>query len=311
METISLDNGKISISVKTHGAELSSLRCGDREYLWQADPEFWGRTSPVLFPIVGSVWNKQIRSHGKVLTMGQHGFARDMEFESTKITDSELWFRLASSPATLERFPYGFILEAGYRLSGRCVHVIWKVTNPAGSGEDLHFQIGAHPAFHWPMLTDKAISAGTAAMKEELTMSTERGFFRFDTDREVLHMSSIGEGGGFDASLERDIQLEDGAFIALDTHSFEEDAMVFEHGQTRAVSLCGQDRKPYLTVRYPDAPVVGLWSCPGKNAPFVCIEPWYGRADRRGFDGPFETREWINTLKPGATFTGGYSIEIE
>lgn len=307
----SLDNGIISIAVKEHGAELSSLRHAGREYLWQADPEFWGRTSPVLFPIVGSVWNKELRSHGQVFTMGQHGFARDMDFEFAGATDNELWFKLASSPATLERFPYDFILEIGYRLQGSSVQVIWKVTNPDSACEDLHFQIGAHPAFHWPLLSNEAIAGGTAAMKAELAGSTERGYFRFTAARTVLRKSVIREGGCFDEALQSDVELEDGAYIALDTASFDRDALVFEHGQTTAVSLCDQDRKPYLTVHYPDAPIIGLWSCPGKNAPFVCIEPWYGRADECGYDGPYDRKPWINTLPPGESFVGGYTIEVE
>lgn len=316
METLS--NAVISIGVKEHGAELSSLKYNGREYLWQADPEFWGRTSPVLFPMVGSVWAKQYLSHGRIYPMGQHGFARDMDFTLVSKTADEIWYRLESSPATLEKFPYDFCLEIGYKLIGKSVKVMWKVSNP--SAEELFFQIGAHPAFHWPMLSSGAIEAGTAAMKAELAFEpcpegAPRGFFRLgggflkDGNAAKLSKSVIGKGGCF--LKERVNDATDGqGYLAIGTNSFDSDALVYEDGQVNSVTLCAQDKTPYLTVRY-DAPVIGLWSPPGKNAPFVCIEPWYGRADDENYTGRYEEKPWINSLKPGATFEGGYTIEIE
>ena len=37
--------------------------------MWKADPKFWGRTSPVLFPFVGAVKEKQFRTKGQTYTM--------------------------------------------------------------------------------------------------------------------------------------------------------------------------------------------------------------------------------------------------
>ena len=52
-----LENELIAIEVEEHGAELKSLvrKNTGKEYMWKADPKFWGRTSPVLFPFVGAV----------------------------------------------------------------------------------------------------------------------------------------------------------------------------------------------------------------------------------------------------------------
>ena len=77
-----LENELIAIEVEEHGAELKSLvrKNTGKEYMWKADPKFWGRTSPVLFPFVGAVKEKQFRTKGQTYTMGQHGFARDMDF---------------------------------------------------------------------------------------------------------------------------------------------------------------------------------------------------------------------------------------
>ena len=53
-----LSNGILEIAVAETGAELTSLRrvTSPHEYLWQGDPTFWDRRAPILFPIVGRVW---------------------------------------------------------------------------------------------------------------------------------------------------------------------------------------------------------------------------------------------------------------
>ena len=54
METLS--NSILTVQIAEHGAELQSIKKDGKEYLWQGDAKFWGRRSPVLFPIVGRVW---------------------------------------------------------------------------------------------------------------------------------------------------------------------------------------------------------------------------------------------------------------
>ena len=55
---IELKNDQLTIKVAEMGAELQSIVDSDgREYLWQADPKYWPRRSPILFPIVCSVEN--------------------------------------------------------------------------------------------------------------------------------------------------------------------------------------------------------------------------------------------------------------
>ena len=140
-----LQNEYLSIQIAERGAELCSIMCNDKEYLWQADPKFWGRHSPVLFPIVGKVWDDVYTVEGKIYPLSQHGFARDMDFELVSQSATEVTYRLVSTEETLKKYPFPFLLEITYRLTGKMIEVIWKVEN-IGSSE-LHFQIGAHPAF--------------------------------------------------------------------------------------------------------------------------------------------------------------------
>ena len=305
MKTIS--NGILDISVEEHGAELSSIRCNGREYLWGAYPEFWKRHSPVLFPIVGSVWNGMYTSHGETFKMGQHGLARDMDFKLIREEEDYLEYELNSSEETLSKYPYPFILHIGYKIEGKSITVIWKVENP--SDNDIYFQIGAHPAFYWPLLSDETVENGMDAMKAELAKNDDRGYFYFPEKPQEIVRTLITEGGCVDVNKKQSLKLSDD-YLPLTTETFNHDALVLENDQVHEVTLCDKDKKPYLTLSW-DAPLVGLWSPPKKNAPFVCIEPWYGRADRANYKGNFEEKDWIQHLEGHGRFEAKYMIRID
>lgn len=50
-----IENDYLRVSVDDHGAELCSIfdKVHNREVIWQADPAYWKRHAPVLFPNVG------------------------------------------------------------------------------------------------------------------------------------------------------------------------------------------------------------------------------------------------------------------
>ena len=289
MKTIS--NSQLTIRVSPHGAELCNIVCNGKEYLWQADPSFWKRHSPVLFPIVGSVWENEYRIDGATYNLTQHGFARDMNFELIREQPDELRYRLADNEESRRRYPFPFRLEIGYRIQGKQIEVLWEVKNTGD--KELHFQIGAHPAFYFPAFDMK---------------SNERGYLGFDRTEDLKYIL-ISEKGCADPEHEYPLRLTDG-LLPLDTHTFDRDALILENNQVEKVTLYNKEKQPYLSLRF-TTPVVGLWSPPAKNAPFICIEPWYGRCDRAHYDGEYKDKDWMQHLQPAAVFKGGHVIQIE
>lgn len=286
-----LSNGVLTVEVSGHGAELQSIRKGGVEYLWQGDPAFWGRRSPVLFPIVGSVWESRYRVNGTTYELGQHGFARDMDFELVGSSDSEVRYRLTSSDETMSKYPFGFILEITYRLHGNCLDVIWEVTNP--TDKEIYFQIGAHPAFNYPDYDPQ---------------HSGRGFLAFDRS-EGLECIRIKEKGCVDAQTKWPLEMASGR-LKLEKDTFDAiDTIMLQDSQIGRVEMFREDGSPWLAVSF-DAPVVGIWSPPGKVAPFICIEPWYGRCDRAGYEGEYKDKDWMNSLSAGEKFESVYTIEI-
>ena len=286
-----LSNETLRVEVSAHGAELQSIRKGDVEYLWQGDSRYWGRRSPVLFPIVGSVWEAKYRVDGTEYQLGQHGFARDMDFILVCATDTEVRYRLESSDETLAKYPYPFVLEIAYRLHGASIDVIWEVKNP--SDKDMYFQIGAHPAFFYPDYDPE---------------KSGRGFFTFDRT-EGIECIRIKEKGCVDAVTKWPLEMHEGV-LKLEKDTFDAiDTIMVQDSQLKRVNMFKEDGTAWLSLSF-DAPVVGIWSPPGKVAPFICIEPWYGRCDRVGYEGEYKDKDWMNCLAPGEGFKSVYTIEI-
>ena len=99
----------------------------------------------------------------------------------------------------------------------------------------------------------------------------------------------------------------DNTFVLHD-NVFDNDALIIENSDVTKVSLIDND-KEYLTVKF-DAKVFGIWSPAKKNAPFVCIEPWYGRCDAEDFSGDITEREWSNSLEVNDNWYKEYEIII-
>lgn len=290
MQTI-LENDRLKVTIRHFGAEISSIikKESNVEYVWNAGKQFWQRSAPILFPFVGGLKNKEFVYNGKRYPMGQHGFARDMDFSLVSDNGTEAWFSLSSDDATYETYPFAFTLEIGYRLIGETLKVLWNVINE--DDKNMYFSIGGHPAFMCPI--------------------AERGsqtdyYIAFDTKKDFSY-SKLSENG---LVYQKDnILATDSGMMKIEEHLFDEDALVIEGGQAHEVSLCDGEKKPYLTVSF-DAPLFGLWSPAKKHAPFVCIEPWYGRCDDESFAGTLEEREYGQCLEAGERFEASYQIKI-
>lgn len=283
-------NDQLSVQIDSMGAELKSLKRKDTgtEYMWEGDPAYWKRTSPVLFPIVGSLRDGSYFLNGRRYPMGQHGFARDMEFQMKSQGSQEIWFSLRSDAETLEKYPYEFLLEIGYELRGNTVIVKWKVCNPADT--KLHFSIGGHPAFCCP-----------------LKQGENQEDYRIWMDAQDQVTAGVIKDGLM--SKEQAVYpLKDG-YLQITEHLFDKDALVIEKHQAQKVALVKPDGSHYLTVSF-DAPLFGIWSPPGKKAPFICIEPWYGRCDAQDFAGAWQERQWGQSLAAGECFEASYQIEV-
>ena len=215
-----------------------------------------------------------------------------MDFELVSQSETDVRYRLVSNEQTLAKYPWPFQLEIAYKLHGDSVDVIWEVTNIGD--EDSYFQIGAHPAFYYPDYAEETL---------------ERGFLSFDKS-EGLQCIRIVEKGCVDAETKYPLELPQDGLLPVTRETFDAiDTIMLQDAQVGKVTLHRTDRTPWLSLTF-DAPVVGIWSPPTKNAPFICIEPWYGRCDRAGYTGDYREKDWINRLAAGQTFSTAYTITL-
>ena len=126
-----IENENLKVTVADHGAEVRSIirKSDNAEMMWQADAAYWARTSPVLFPLVGNYYEKKSIYQGKTYELGQHGFARDMDFALVKEASDELIFSLKDTEETLQKYPFHFELQIRYVLQDTTLQVQWTVKN--------------------------------------------------------------------------------------------------------------------------------------------------------------------------------------
>lgn len=285
-----LENQHLVVSAKMEGAELTSIlsKADNTEYLWQGDIEYWGRHAPILFPIVGKLVDNKYILDGKTFTMGQHGFARDMDFEIVSQTEEKLSFVLHSTEETLVKYPYPFTLLVKYTLEGNSVRVTYKVINTGNS--TLYFSIGAHPAFNWPFTPSE----------------NQTDYYLEFEQMETLHSLILKDGV---ISNDTKPVLENANTIPLAKELFNDDALILKDFTSENVSIKSKASNQSVTVQYKGFPYLGIWSKPD-GAPFVCIEPWYGIADTQNSTGILKEKEGIQKLELGMEFVCEYIITI-
>ena len=96
-----IQNDKICATIDLHGAELTSLKKqgSEEELIWTADKYYWGRHAPMLFPIVGKVWNSEYRVGDKIYHH-EKGWG-PYDFNLYKLSDEEK-AKLTGLPASLD-----------------------------------------------------------------------------------------------------------------------------------------------------------------------------------------------------------------
>lgn len=286
-----LENDTLIVGIKQLGAELCSLidKRTNTEHVWQGDPTVWERHAPVLFPIVGKVENDTYTIDGKSYKSGQHGFARNRDFVVESQTDSSITFLLASDSLSLEQYPYHFALRITYSLEADKLHVAYQVVNKDNQG--IWFSIGAHPGFVCPFSQIEQFS--------DYYLEFEKP----ETSQRLLFGNGLLTG-------EKQPYLANTKQINL-THSlFDGDAIILEGLVSSWVDLKSKHSKRALRFTFKGFPLLAFWTKPKLNAPYLCIEPWYGVADTAGEGKEYKQKAYIQQLEQGGEFNSLYTVQL-
>lgn len=287
---IQLENEHLRVSLSSKGAELKSVFGKEHgiEYLWQADPAFWAKTSPVLFPIVGTLKENTYFYKGKAYSLPRHGFARDTEFQITAQRQDAVTCTITSDTATLAVYPFPFRFSIIYTISGNRLVVSYAIQN---TGTDfLLFSVGGHPAFKVPL------GSGTDYEDYQLVFEKNETTGRWPISNTGL--------------IEKEPQplLDNTSILKLKKALFQKDALVFKQLQSQWIKLTSAKTTHGLQFSFTGFPYLGLWAAPG--ADFLCIEPWCGIADSVDADQQLEHKEGIRRLPPGETFEASWQVQF-
>lgn len=281
--TTTISNANLSAQIKHVGAELISLKNKhNTNYIWEGNPAFWGKHSPILFPIVGTLKNNFYTYNQQKYELNRHGFAREMEFKLIEKSEDTVTFSLCSSSETIKKYPFDFELQICYSLQESKLNIDYKVINK--NNFILPFAIGAHPAFALP------------GNFEEYSLEFQQ--------EEILKYYLLE--GGLISNNSNEILL-DNRKLDLNYGLFENDALVFKKLKSKSITIL-KNTSPVLKVNFTDFPNLGLWTV--KNGPFLCIEPWFGYSDTFDEYDDFSKKEGIQLLEKNDTFNSNYSIEI-
>lgn len=284
-----IKNSFLSASIKDFGAELCSLQRNgvDLEYMWQADENYWGRHSPILFPIVGKLLDDEYIYEDKIYSMKQHGFARDNLFTLHKQKEDLICFKLEQNQETLKNYPFDFELYISYELIDSSIKVSYKVVNT--SKKTMPFSIGAHPAFNWPLSEEE----------------DDEYYFKFRQTEDIESLA-LTKNGISEKKVKRELNK---GKLFLDESLFKNDALIFEELENKLILLSSSASDNFIEVKFDDFEYLGLWSKPS-GAPFICIEPWNGIADFIHHNKKIEDKKGIKFLKENESFQSSYEIRV-
>mgnify|MGYP001370628931 CR=1 FL=1 len=269
-----LENNDCRVEISNSGAEILHFihKQSQKEWKWDGNKQFWDQHNPILFPIVGSTYDKKIRINGNIYEMGNHGFARRAYFKTVSESSIQCELVLMHSEETLKQYPFEFKLSVRYQLEGSKLMIQYTIENL--STLDMPFSIGFHPAF---MTSQNGVSANQIVKFPNLENDLPESICDKETNTLVFN----------DQFFQKVPTL-----LLENCHS---PYVILEDGNnTMKVDIIGY--------RW-----LAFWKKP--EAHFLCIEPWHGHDDFNEVTGDFSQREGTLILKPNRIFTTSQCYE--
>lgn len=268
MKLVTIQNETLRVQIDPMGAELKSVKKGETEFMWEADPSVWAGSAPVLFPICGRLKDGKYTFEGKEYQLPIHGFAKNTEFEVESLEENRVVFLIKSTEETKKDYPFDFEFRVLFSLNGDTLSVSYSIKNC--SEGPLYCSVGAHEAYACP----EGIEEYTVVFDKE-------------EDMDILEYK--------DGAFTQDkISLIDASNqLPLTDDYFEIDSLIFEGLNSDKVTLVHRNSSKKITVSFPDHPYFIIWHKPGGN--YICLEPWCGMAALAGTG--YELTEKIGIMK--------------
>ena len=114
--------------------------------------------------------------------------------------------------------------------------------------------------------------------------------------------------GGLMRQTER-APLARGTELALDHATFDQkDTLIFAGLKSRGVSLVHRETGHGLRFAFPKFHTLAIWTMPGKNAPYLCLEPWNGLPASAEGSNALEDRPFVVKLDAKMSYQCAYEM---
>ncbi len=278
-----LKNENLTAQISEIGAELKSLKKRGEEYIWQADPQVWAGSAPILFPMLCALRDDKYILNGKEYKLQKHGFARRKTFTVEAADDTRAVFLLKEDAETLKCYPFKFELRLIFTLLENGISVEYNVKNV--NDEAMYFSVGAHEAY----VTPEGVEDYDIIFPQKETF-----------DSVLLNGGLLQDNNMLIAKNTNILPLYDKYFI-LDT-------LIFRNLKSRSCILRNRKTEREVTVDFPDCDYLAIWHKP--SAGYICIEPWSGLPDSQNSDYDITKKEGIITLEAKGVYRNIHTVTI-
>ncbi len=290
MNIYTISNSHITAKIKKFGAELTSLQTSDgHEYLWQGHPDHWTGQSPLLFPIIGGLPEDSYELENRTWNMKSHGFARKSDFKVECSNSNSIILNLESNRETLKTYPFKFRVSIIYSVHDNSLEVTYEVQN--NDIRTMPFSIGGHPAFNCPLEEGRSL--------EDYQLIFEQ---KESADRLLKEILLTGQ---------TETCLDNSDSIKLSHKLFDRGALIFRDLESNKVTLDTPGGTRSVMMEFPDFTHFAIWKKAHTDAPFICLEPWFGVDSTEGGPRELNRKEGIVLLEPNDVFSSCYSLRIK
>ena len=278
----SAENSRFTLAEKEMGAELNSLKSKETgiEYIWNGNTDIWYGQSPILFPIIGRLLDDKYTLNGKEYSMDKHGIVRKKPFTLVEKTEDSLTFVQTDDDESITKYPYKFELKVKFQLTEKGLKVTHTVKN--NNDSVMYYSFGAHPAFNCQI-------GDYLEFNKDTSLETER----------IDHESIL---------IDEKFPVEmDGNKVVLTKDLFVDDALILSSFDSDSISIKSNSHDRIIKFDF-DSPFLGIWAKP--NAPYVCLEPWWGVNDSYNKVSDFSEKRGIMALEPNSSKEFTWEVSI-
>lgn len=290
-----ISKGSFSVTADTFGGQLVSIKKGNDEYLWQADPKWWKGSAPILFPIVASLRDSRAMTKNGPCSMPRHGLIRKTEYLLAESSEDAVTYEISDTDEMYRNFPYHFTVRMHYSIpEENTVSTEFRITNR--DTIPMPFMFGGHPAFNVPAggAKDDAFENYVLKFTKKISADTylmdAKGLYTL-TDEYKMHL------------------MTDSDTLPLTHDLLSHDVLTMQDIPDDTVSCVSTKTGRGVCLHFPGFPYLGIWSA-ANEAPFVAVEPWAGCSTRSDEDDIFEHKKCARTIEPGETFRQAFTITV-